>query len=95
MRLILRPEAEDELLEAIDWYEARCPGLGSEFYRCVDTCFEQILRQPAMYPLVHRDLRMGIVRRFPYLVFYRVAEDRIHVVAVFHPKRDPKIWKAR
>ncbi|MCF6313531.1 MAG: hypothetical protein L3J39_13885 [Verrucomicrobiales bacterium] len=28
MKLIIRPEAEDELLEAIDWYEACNPGLG-------------------------------------------------------------------
>lgn len=38
MKLIIRPEAEDELLEAIDWYEARNPGLGSDLLRCVDAC---------------------------------------------------------
>ena len=95
MRLIIRPEAEDELLEAIDWYEARSPGLGSEFLRCVDACFQRILRNPEMYPVVHRDSRMGLVRRFPYLVIYRLADDAVYVVAVFHSKRDPKNWQVR
>ena len=30
-RLIVRPEAEEELTDAFDWYEDRVPGLGSEF----------------------------------------------------------------
>lgn len=30
MALIIRPEAECELIEAIDWYEARGLGLGVE-----------------------------------------------------------------
>ena len=41
MKLIVRPEAEEELIEAIDWYEARNPGLGGDFLRCVDACFQR------------------------------------------------------
>ena len=95
MKLIVRPEAEEELIEAIDWYEARNPGLGGDFLRCVDACFQRILRFPEAYPVVHRSTRMAIVRRFPFLVLYRSIDDTIAVVAVFHAKRDPKIWKER
>lgn len=95
MRVIFRPEAEDELIEAIDWYEARSPGLGADLLRCVDVCVERISRQPESYPIVHRETRMGVVRRFPYLLLYRIMSNGIAVVAVFHAKRDPKIWKAR
>ncbi len=55
----------------------------------------RILRHPECYPVVHRETRMGIVRRFPYLLLYRVAKETVFVVAVFHAKRDPEIWKAR
>lgn len=95
MRLIIRPEAESEMLDAIDWYEARSPGLGSELLRCLDACFQRVLRNPEFYPVVHRNVRMAIVRRFPYLVLYRLGDESISVIAVFHAKRDPKIWKSR
>jgi len=95
MRLIVRPEAEDELLEAIDWYEARAPGLGGELLRCVDACLLRIQRNPEAFPVVHRMTRMALVRRFPYLVLYRVMGEFISVVAVFHAKRNPKTWKTR
>ena len=95
MRLIVRAEAEAELVEAIDWYEARDAGLESDFLRCIDSCFERILRHPESYSVVHRKTRMAIVRRFPYLVMYRVSGDTISIIAIFHASRDPMIWKER
>ena len=44
---------------------------------------------------VHKDVRRAFMRRFPYGVFYRVEEDQIIVVGVFHARRDPKRWQAR
>ena len=95
MKLIIRPEAEAELLEAIDWYESRGPGLGADLLRCVDACLERIRRHPEAHPVVHRSTRMAIVRRFPYLVLYRTMEDDISVIAIFHAKRNPMIWRKR
>lgn len=95
MRILFRPEAEDELIDAIDWYEVRSPGLGSELLRCVDACLERIIRQPESYPVLHRETRMALVRRFPYLILYRITDEGISVIALFPAKRDPKIWQAR
>ncbi len=30
-RIVIRPEVEQDVAEAADWYEARQPGLGAEF----------------------------------------------------------------
>lgn len=56
MRLIVRAEAEAELVEAIDWYEACDAGLGSDFLRCIDLCLERILRHPESYSVVQGGL---------------------------------------
>jgi len=32
---------------------------------------------------------------FPFAVFYEVTEDEIQVIAVFHSRRDPEVWKSR
>lgn len=34
-RLIIRPEAELDIRDAFEWYEAQTPGLGSEFIRAI------------------------------------------------------------
>jgi plasmid stabilization system protein ParE len=40
--LIIRTEAELDIEDAFEWYEAQSPGLGSEFVRAVDVCFSGI-----------------------------------------------------
>jgi plasmid stabilization system protein ParE len=94
-RVIFSPEAEADLAEAYDWYEARDKGLGSELVRCVESCAGGIRRHPEMYPVIHRNVRQGITRRFPYSLLYFVEDEAVYIVAVFHAARDPGIWKAR
>lgn len=95
VRVTLRPAAEADLNEAYQWYEQREVGLGRECIRCVDSCVQLIRRHPEIYPMVHKHVRQGVVRRFPYSVLYFIAGDEIIVVALFHAARDPKIWKWR
>ena len=95
LSIIVRDEAEQDILEASRWYEDRAMGLGLEFIRGVDTCLLQISRAPALGPVVFRDARMTLLRRFPYLVIYKVFEDYISVVAVMQGNRHPRRWKSR
>jgi plasmid stabilization system protein ParE len=33
--------------------------------------------------------------KFPFAVFYDVLDDTIFIIAIFHNRRDPKIWQER
>ena len=68
-RLIVAPEAEQDVGEAYAWYESRRSGLGEEFLSCVDACVESIRRTPEMHSVAHKNDRRALVRRFPYAVF--------------------------
>ena len=46
MLVVLRPEAEHELLEAQAWYESKALGLGFEFARAADVAVASALRNP-------------------------------------------------
>ena len=93
--LILRVEAERELQDGYDWYEERAPGVGSRFLDQVQRLLEEIQLAPLRYTCVRRDVRMALVRRFPYAVFYRAIENSIVVYSVFQTSRDPNIWQSR
>ena len=90
-----RPEAESELTEARDWYRERGLGLGDEFLRAVDSCLATIQRLPESHPVVYRDIRRALLRRFPYGIFYLIEGNVVTVLACFHAKRDPTVWKQR
>jgi plasmid stabilization system protein ParE len=93
--LVVNPEAEADLADARQWYEERRPGLGTEFLLCVEEVFERLARTPRLYGTVFQDLRLAIVRRFPYAVIYRADEDQVTVVAVYHTHRNPRGWQGR
>jgi len=56
-KLILRPEAEAELVEAVDWYETRGKGLGAGFMRAVDAAMATIQRNPRQYQIIEGRVR--------------------------------------
>lgn len=95
MQLIFRPEAEAEILEAQAWYEQRSPGLGLEFARAADVAIAAALRSPQAYPRVEAEFRRVILRRFPYAIIYQPGTSELLIVACFHHRRDPGIWRGR
>ena len=54
--LIIAPEALQDLDEAYSWYEDRRPGLGEEFFGCVDACIQIILKRILFILIYHRNI---------------------------------------
>jgi plasmid stabilization system protein ParE len=61
----------------------------------VDAALALIQRTPELHPLIHKQIRRALIRRFPFGIFYVVEEDTIRVLAVFHGKRNPMRWMDR
>ncbi len=49
--VIYTSDAELDIAEAYGWYEAREPGLGEDFLRCVEACVLSIQRHPQLHPV--------------------------------------------
>jgi plasmid stabilization system protein ParE len=95
LRLVFRRAARQDFEDAALWYDGRRPGLGGEFQAAIEDALRLIQTDPLMYPRVHLLVRRVRVRRFPYAVYFLVESDRIVVLAVFHARRDPRVWQSR
>lgn len=93
--IVLRPDAEDDLRSALEWYEGQRAGLGDDFTTAVDQFFARIQAFPELYATVHANVRRGKLKRFPYVVYYRVHPDRLEVIAILHGSRHPQTWQDR
>ena len=93
--LFLRPEAEADLRAARDWYDQQRTGLGDRLVEAADELFDRIQAMPESYAVRLGQVRRGRLRRFPYLVYYRVLTDRIEVIGVLHASRNPQTWQDR
>ena len=94
-RVIVRPEAEDDLKEAYSWYEDKRTGLGYDFLLQVDAGLNSIVRNPTIHSLEYKGTRKHLIKRFPYKIIYLVDNERIIVLAVIHGRRNPALIKKR
>lgn len=92
-KLILRQEAERDLVKAYKWYEEKVPGLGTDFIAVIERALESIQENPARFPAMYRNVRRALMRRFPYGIFYFMEGESIIVLAVLHTARNPTKWR--
>jgi plasmid stabilization system protein ParE len=86
--VVFRLQAEDEALEVRQWYESRRTGLGQKFGQA------RIATSPLAFPRVHGETRRSVLSRFPYAVYFRVADEAIVVLAI-HGRQHPSRWQRR
>jgi hypothetical protein len=96
-KLVYAAEVFDDLQENIDWYNQKQHGLGSRFFKAVKEQISRIKKTPYNIAIRYDDVRCAKVKRFPYLVHFKIFEglNIIKVIAVFSTHRDPAIWEER
>jgi plasmid stabilization system protein ParE len=96
-RLIIRPEAETDLTDAVEWYDRREPDLGLELVSEVHSAISRALKNPESFTPVRRNpmVRRVLTRRFPYRVFFIDRQDALVVFAVLHVARHDRVWTYR
>ena len=90
-----QPDAESDVADAAAWYENQRKGLGAEFLDEILSTCEVISENPKLFPVVHRNTRRAVIKKFPFGIYYRTEDDFVSIIAVMHGSRDPKSWKNR
>ncbi|HSA68292.1 MAG TPA: type II toxin-antitoxin system RelE/ParE family toxin [Burkholderiales bacterium] len=95
MKLEFHPQAEEEFLEAVSYYEVRMPGLGERFAAEVRTAGALLLEYPEIGQAMSQELRKLVLDRFPYYLIYNISFETVYIVAVAHERRKPGYWETR
>lgn len=93
--VVLDPEAREEFDDGYGYYERRRSGKGEEFADAVQMVLGRISMTPRAHQIVFGSVRRGVVRGFPYCIYYREEAALVRVISVFHTSRNPAIWQAR
>ena len=90
MRVVITAAARADLFEIGEFIGPHNPARALTFTQeLLDRC-EELADRPQLYPLVPRYEGRGIQRRVhrDYLIFYRVAKDRIEVLPILNGAQD-------
>jgi plasmid stabilization system protein ParE len=94
-KIEFHPDAVMEASAARLWYARRAADTGVDFMMELEHALEMIIDAPERWPAHMHGTRRRLLRRFPYLVIYRVHDDVVQVIAVAHGRRRPGFWKDR
>jgi toxin ParE1/3/4 len=87
--------AELELNDATVFFEIEREGLGVRFSSAVEAAVAHIREHPEASPVIIRDIRRKVLKRFPYSIVYSIKSDRIRILAVANQRRRPFFWRGR
>ena len=78
MIAIFRPQAVEDVIEAVAWYEAHAPGLGEQLIDEILTATHRAQENPELFRVVRREgnVRRVLTKRFPYRIFSRWSARR-------------------
>jgi len=89
-KIIIEPEAEKEIEQAIDWYESQQKGLGLDFLNYLDGYFKTLQNGHVSFEIkrlpVFRELPL---MRFPFVIIYEQTKTKIFIYSVFNTNQDP------
>ena len=96
-RVIVRPLAVEDIADAVTWYEEQRTGLGDELVDEIISAIRRAQESPGRFRIVRPSdgMRRALTERFPYRVFFSVAEETLHVHAVLHNARHDRHWQQR
>jgi hypothetical protein len=101
MMIQLHRQAEEELFQAVRWYDDQVSGLGDDLLIEVEHWLDVIPDTPLTWPLwpgarkLDPPVRRAVLKRFPFAIAYQALEDRLLVLAFAHTSRRPLYWSNR
>ncbi|HNQ26498.1 MAG TPA: type II toxin-antitoxin system RelE/ParE family toxin [Aquaticitalea sp.] len=88
-KIINRPFVRQDIKDAVDYYKKISPKLAKEFIQRIREAKKNILQNPMGDDVMYKNIRMCMLRQFPYHIHYIVEEQNktIVILAVFFAKR--------
>jgi plasmid stabilization system protein ParE len=95
MNVRFHPAAEQELDDAMEWYDGQRLGLGREFSAAARESQQRIERYPHWGTEIRPGVRRTLIKKFPYAIIYAIAGHDLVIYAVAHLHRRPGYWRDR
>jgi len=93
--LSYRPEVEDDVVDAVTWYDDKRPGLGDEFLLEYLASIRRIHDNPLLFSIAANGLRPCRLKRFSYIIHFSVDGNEILIVALMGGGRDDSAFAHR
>jgi toxin ParE1/3/4 len=93
--LHLHEEARSEFFRATDYYAEVSPRLAERFIVEVEGALSAILSRPFQHRVYRNGYRVRLLKKFKFSIFYKIQQEDVFVLAIYHQARQPDRWIKR
>lgn len=90
MKIKFSFKAKKEFINSAKFYEGRVVGLGKRFKQEIRNQLDLIQNNPKSAELKYKDIRVLVIKTFPFTIHYKIEKEYIVIVAIFHSSRNPE-----
>ena len=95
MNVRLLSPALEEFNASCEFYAAESIMAAGRFIDEIESAIEEIGEYPIRYPVYKGEIRMKILKDFPFTLIYSIEENEVLILSVMHQSRLPDFWKSR
>jgi len=94
MKIDVSSDAEADIVQGYWFYESQKSGLGDYFQESIVADIESLIIYAGIHEVAYGYHRL-LCNRFPFAVYYRVAEGLVTIVAVLDSRQNPSWTRER
>ena len=87
--ILLKEEAEIDIMDAYKWYESKQESLGGDFLDELEDYINVLERDPLIFQVRKGNRRYCPMKRFPFLLVYEIEKSTVIIYAVFNAYQNP------
>jgi toxin ParE1/3/4 len=90
-KIIVSLDAQNDIFQALDYYQDITPKLADKFENELDSFFDILERTP-FFSKWYEDYRAVPLDIFPYLLIFQIDKDlfEVEIKALFHTSQNPQ-----
>ena len=94
-RIVLDERVPDDFLEAFNYYNNISAALGNNFNSKFEYAIFKLSVSPYNYYNLTKKLRRITLGKFPYLLVYKIDDNIVTVIGLFHQAANAKKWRRK
>ncbi len=95
MKIRILNDAVQDLVEGFRFYENLEPGLGAYFTDSLFSDIDSLRLYSGIHPVFFDSYHRMLSKRFPFAVYYKIADHEVLVYAVLDCRRNPAWTRGR
>jgi plasmid stabilization system protein ParE len=95
MKIKILESAKQDLFEGYSFYEMQEKGVGNYFLESIFSDVESLRLFAGIHKIHFDKFHRLLSKRFPFAIYYRVADNEVKIYAILDCRRDPAWIKKR